>query len=275
MDIGVHLPQFGRAAGPQAIAQAAKQAQDLGFCDVWVSDHLAVPAGVPYPPAYLFEPVITLTWAAAAADEIGLGTSVLIAPNRHPVHLAKELSTLDQLSGGRVKIGLGAGWLLEEFATLGVPAAQRGARTDECIDALRACWYGEDPVNFSGPRITIENMRIRPKPAHDIPLWVGGASEAALQRAVSKGDGWHGMGTPEELEPILTRLRTERPEDSFTLSIRTDWDGQSGGDETVQKQAEQYALLGVQHLVVVPTNPDLDGWLGSVENLWRLLSPFS
>ena len=124
MRLGVHLPQFGRAAGPDAIARAAVQAEELGFDDVWVSDHLVVPDGMTYPPAFLFEPVITLTWAAAATRRVGLGTSVLILPYRHPVHLAKELASLDQLSGGRVVMGAGAGWLAGEFEALGRPGGR-------------------------------------------------------------------------------------------------------------------------------------------------------
>src|SRR5206468_3385054 len=137
---GIHLPQYGRAAGADGITRAAKQAEELGFADVWVSDHLAVPSGAPYPPPFLFEPLITLTWAAAATQRVRLGTSVIVLPYRHPLHLAKELASLDVLAGGRLLLGAAAGWLEAEFDALGVPFAERGARTDEAIDALRACW---------------------------------------------------------------------------------------------------------------------------------------
>jgi probable F420-dependent oxidoreductase len=273
MRIGVHLPQFGRASGPESIRRAAQQADELGFDDVWVSDHLAVPDGVAYPPAYLYEPIITLTWAAAATRRVGLGTSVLILPYRHPLHLAKELSSLDQLSEGRLILGAGAGWLAEEFDALGVPMAERGARSDECIDVLRACW-GNDPVSVAGPTVRFDGMKVRPKPGHAIPIWVGGASEGALARVVSRGDGWHGNVSPDKARLIVARLRNERPEDSFTVSMRTDWDGITTPEDEIRRDADAFRSLGIDHVVATPTQGDLDAWLRSVEELWRILSPF-
>jgi probable F420-dependent oxidoreductase len=264
----VHLPQYGRAAGAEAISRAAKQAEDLGFADVWVSDHLAVPADAPYPPPFLYEPVVALTWAAAATQTIGLGTSVLVLPYRHPLHLAKELATLDQLSGGRLTIGVGSGWLEAEFDALGVSYAQRGARTDEAIDAMRACW-GEQPVTFKGATVEFDDMKIVPTPAHTIPIWVGGRAAPALRRAVTKGDGWHGTFLdPEQTLPLLKRLRHERPDEAFTLSMRTGWDGLNTETADIDRQLDAFVGAGLQHLMASPVQPDLDGWLRSVEALW-------
>ena len=195
MEFGIHLPQIGRKAGPEAISEAARQAEALGFDDIWVNDHLAVPAGAPYPPsASFYEPVVTLTWAAAATSTTRLGTSVLVLPLRHPVHLAKELATLDLLSGGRLILGAGVGWLREEFEALGVPPAERGARTDESIDLLRRCW-SEDSIDHDGGKVatTMRAIRTLPQPGRRIPIWIGGVSEAAVARAIRLGDGWHGV----------------------------------------------------------------------------------
>jgi probable F420-dependent oxidoreductase len=271
--LGVHLPQFGRAAGPDSLRRAAVQAEELGFDDVWVSDHLAVPDGAPYPPAFLYEPVVTLTWAAAATSRVGLGSTVLILPYRHPIHLAKELASLDQLSGGRVLLGAGVGWLEGEFDALDVPFHDRGRRTGEYLDAIRACW-GDDPASYEGATVSFHAIKVRPKPAHRIPIWLGGSAERALERAVAKADGWHGNVAPDVAEPILKRLRAERPDETFTLSMRTSWDGVATASADIEREAEAYAAAGVQHVVATPAQPDLDSWLRSVETLWGVLSSY-
>ncbi|HYZ99362.1 MAG TPA: TIGR03619 family F420-dependent LLM class oxidoreductase [Acidimicrobiales bacterium] len=274
MRLGVHLPQYGRAAGPEAIARVARHAEDLGFDDVWVSDHIAIPDGAPYPPSFLYEPLQALAWAAAATTRVGLGTSVIILPYRHPLHLAKELASLDQLSDGRVVLGAGAGWLEGEFEALGVPFAERGPRTDEAIDVLRACWEGEEPVSFAGPTVELRRMKVRPRPAHRIPVWIGGSGPPALRRALERGDGWHGNLPPDRATPILRRLRERRPDDSFVLSMRTAWEGLSTPADDIRRQADVFAAEGVQHVVATPGQPDLDGWLRSVEALREVLKPY-
>ena len=150
MRVGIHLPHIGRKAGPEAIRRAAVQAEELGFADVWASEHIIVPKDAPYPPSALFyDPVLTLTWAAAYTKRIGLGTSVLVLPMRHPLPLAKELATLQNLSEGRLILGAGVGWMEAEFAALGVPFRERGRRMDEGIAMMQAVW-SQDPVTFRG-----------------------------------------------------------------------------------------------------------------------------
>src|SRR5438105_3016692 len=123
----------------EAIRRAAVQAEELGFADVWVSEHIIVPKDRAYPPSAIFwDPVLTLTWAAASTSRVGLGTSVLVLPMRHPLPLAKELATLQNLSEGRLILGAGGGWLEDEFEALGVPFRERGRRMDEGIALMRA-----------------------------------------------------------------------------------------------------------------------------------------
>src|ERR1700681_436263 len=218
MRLGIHLPDIGRKAGAEAIRRAAVQAEQLGFADVWVSEHIIVPEDASYPPSAIFwDPVLTLTWAAAYTSRVGLGTSVLILPMRHPLPLAKELATLQNLSGGRFILGAGVGWLEAEFEALGVPFHERGRRMDEGIAMMRAVW-SEDPVTFAAKYIpaVIDGMRMQPKPEKPIPIWIGGTSEPALKRAL-RLDGWHGSrAMPEQAAPIVKRLREERPGLDFT-----------------------------------------------------------
>src|SRR6266702_802713 len=189
MRLGIHLPHIGQKAGADAIRRAAIQAEALGFADVWVSEHIIVPKDRAYPPSAIFwDPVLTLTWAAAYTSRVGLGTSVLVLPMRHPLPLAKELATLQNLSGGRLILGAGVGWLEDEFDALGVPFRERGRRMDEGVAMMRAVW-SEDPVSFPAQTIpaVIEDMRILPKPEFAISLrsaWDGrddGALQARLQ----------------------------------------------------------------------------------------------
>jgi probable F420-dependent oxidoreductase len=264
MKIGIHLPQAGPAASPTAIQAAARQAEDLGFSDVWVSDHLAVPRTAKYPPsAYIVEPLITLTWAAAMTQSIGLGTTVLVLPLRPPVLLAKMLAAIDLMSEGRVILGGAGGWLKQEFDALGVPFESRGARTDEAIDIMRRCW-SEDPIDLSAPasNVRMVDMRTKPQPNRPIPIWIGGHSEPAFRRAVRLGDGWHGaFQSPEATAAMTARLRRDRPEASFTLSMRTRWDALEDSADEILRELDAYREAGIQHLVAEPRQRDLDAWL--------------
>jgi probable F420-dependent oxidoreductase len=273
MKFGIHLPQFGRAAGPETIRKAAIEAEQQGYDDIWVSDHLAIPVDAPYPPtAYIYEPLVSLTWAAAATTRVGLGTSVLVLPMRHPLVLAKMLATLDLMSGGRLIVGAAVGWLEAEFDALGVPFDERGKRSDETIAMLRACWT-EDPVTLEGERVaaSFKAMRTLPQPARPIPIWVGGHGEPAFRRAVRHGDGWHGSRkTPAEAGPIVKRLRRERPEESFTLSLRTNWDALSDDPDAIRRQIAEYRKIGIQHLMFQPHQRHAEDWLRSAEKLLEI-----
>jgi probable F420-dependent oxidoreductase len=269
MQVGIHLPQIGRKAGPEAIRRAAIQAEELGFADVWTSEHIIIPKGAPYPPSALFyDPILTLTWAAAFTKRVGLGTSVLVLPMRHPLPLAKELATLQNLSEGRLILGAGVGWMAAEFAALGVPFRERGRRMDEGITMMRAVW-SQDPVSFPARHIpaVIEDMRMLPQPIKPIPIWIGGSSEAALARA-ARLDGWHGSRlSPQEAAPIVRRLREQRPGPDFTISLRYGWDGKDGA--ALGTRLAAYGEAGVDHVLVEPAERALEDWLRAVEWIAR------
>jgi probable F420-dependent oxidoreductase len=267
MRVGIHLPQYGRAASPSSIREAAARAEELGFDDVWVSDHLAIPDGAPYPPPYLYDALITLTWAAAVTRTVGLGTSVLVMPYRHPVQIAKELATLDLFSEGRLILGAAAGWLREEFETLNVPYVERGRRTDDAINALRACWE-QRIVDFRSKTVVLKGMRVEPRPARRIPIWVGGTSAAARHRAAAIGDGWHAIGLePDVLQPMVAEMRESRPEPEFTISLRVTWDGLNDDPKELTERLAALVDLGIGHVLVVPSQSDPIRWNRSVERL--------
>jgi probable F420-dependent oxidoreductase len=269
--VGIHLPQYGRAASPEAVTRAARHAEELGFADLWVSDHIVMPADQGYPSPYLFDPLVTLTWGAAVTSSIGLGTSVLVLPHHDPLALANTLASLDALSGGRLTIAAGVGWSAGEFAALGKSFHDRGRRMDEIIDLLRVCWR-DDPTTFEGEFSAFADVRLLPKPAHDIAIWVGGGGEPAYRRAASRGDGFQAIGLdPAQAAAVCERLRRDRPEESFTISLRTGWDPQGMDPDLIRRERDAYAEAGIQHVVSALWRAELDDWLRSMELLAGLV----
>ncbi len=269
MKLGIHLPHIGRKAGPDSIRRAAVQAEELGFDDVWVSEHIIVPKDGGYPPSPNFwDPVLTLTWAAAATSRVRLGTSVLVLPLRHPLPLAKELATLQNLSGGRLILGAGVGWLEAEFDALGVPFKECGRRMDEGIAMMRAVW-SQDPVSFEAKWIPakIEAMRAQPQPVAPIPVWIGGSSDAAFARAL-RMDGWHGSRVaPEKAAGVVKRFRTERPDEGFTISIRVNCNASNVAG--MKDALLAYSDAGIQHVMAAPEDRDIDTYLATAEAFRR------
>jgi probable F420-dependent oxidoreductase len=271
MRLGVHLPHAGEQATPALIRRYAIRAEALGLDDVWVSEHIIVPrAEFPRSPLF-YDAVLTLTWVAAVTERIRLGTSVLVLPMRHPLPLAKELATLHNLSDGRLILGAGVGWLEPEFTALGVPFRERGRRMDEGIAMMRAVW-SQDPVDLHGRHIAAEgtDLTMLPHPITPIPLWLGARSEAAFKRTVRIGDGWHGSRySPAEAAPVIQRLRADRPGAEFTVSMRIMWNGLDQGE--LRDRVAAYAEVGVNHLLIAPTDRDVDDWDKVIAGVGRLV----
>jgi probable F420-dependent oxidoreductase len=270
MQLGIHLPQAGQQATPERIMRAALRAEELGLADVWVSEHIIVPKDAPYPPTPVFyDPVVTLAWVAAVTKRVRLGTSVLVLPMRHPLPLAKELGSLQNLSGGRLILGAGVGWLEAEFAALGVPFRERGRRMDEGIAMMRAVWT-DDPVSFPTRHIPaeIKDMRMQPQPDKPIPIWIGGTADAQLKRA-ARLDGWHGSRMPpEDVAPIVRRLRAERPEPEYAISMRIRWNGRD--EDELRTRLAAYEAIGVQHIMVEPEDRETEDWDRLLEGVGRI-----
>jgi probable F420-dependent oxidoreductase len=266
--VGIHLPQYGRSAGPESIRRAAQHADDLGFADVWVSDHVIHPASQDYPSPYLYDPFVALTWAAASTRHVRLGTSVVVAPQYHPLWLANTTSSLDSLSGGRLVLGVGVGWSEAEFDALGQDFHNRGRRTDEILQILELCWT-TDPASFHGEHYSFHDIRVLPQPAHPIEVWIGGSIDAAYRRAVRFGSGFQLIGLkPDTIVEPIKRLRDAHPDpDEYTISLRTGWDPQGMDPAEISRELEQFEKAGVQHVVSAPWRNDLDAWLRSMELL--------
>ena len=198
MDFGVWIPNCRHLAVPDIIRGTAVRAEQLGYDSVWVSDHVVVPhAGVERIGEAIFDPLVTLAVAAGATRRVRLGTTVLIVPYRNAIVTAKMVSSLDALSGGRVVLGIGAGWMAEESAMLGVPFAERGAMTDEYLEAMQELWTSPAPA-FAGKYTRFSGLAFAPKPLQKPhpPIWVGGHSRAALRRAAQFGAAWHPINRP-------------------------------------------------------------------------------
>jgi len=268
MTAGIHLPQAGPASSGDAMTRAAVLAEDLGYADVWVSDHVAVPTGAEYPPsAYIYEPLVALTWVAACTHRVGLGTTVLVLPMRNPLVLAKMVASIDQLSNGRIILGIAAGWLEAEFDALGVPFVERGARTDEAIEIMKRAWTDDHiTADFPVHGARFVSMRTKPQPTGHVPLWVGGHADVALARAIRVGDGWHGAFlSPEQTGRRVKKLRAERPESSFQISMRTRWDALEDDHDIILAEIDHYQEVGVTHLVPEPRQRTADGYLRAIE----------
>jgi probable F420-dependent oxidoreductase len=207
MKMSLAGPGFAQAASAAAVRAAAQTAERVGFSTIWFGEHIVLFEGEaeehypdkgsdrrahrtlidPHTP--FADPIVAMTWAAAATETIEIGTNIMILPERHPVVLAKELSTLDAFSGGRIALGVGSGWSPTEFAAVNADWKDRGRRMDEYVGAMRALWRDE-ASSFSGETIRFERAYQFPKPARDIPILFGGEAPPVLRRTARIGDGW-------------------------------------------------------------------------------------
>ncbi len=265
MDVGIMFANTGGFTSPDGAAQLGRLAEQHGFESLWTVEHVIFPEQ--YESAYPYskdgkmpgdssvplpDPLIWLTWVAAHTSTINLATGILILPQRNPLVLAKETATLDQLAGGRLRLGIGVGWLEEEFDALGIPFTERGARADEYIDILHTLWT-EDPASFQGEFFDFDRVAVNPKPVEDrVPIIIGGHSKAAARRAGLLGDGFFpGKGNLQELKELFDVVRQTaedagRDPDAIELTAGS---ADIFGDDPVGA-AEELASLGVTRTIV-------------------------
>lgn len=240
---------------PAETARFARLAEELGYGSWWAGEHVVLPSprtpDTPADPADPFaDPLVHLSYVAALTERIELGTGIIILPQRQPVVLAKQVASLDVLSGGRVLLGVGVGYLEPELNATGVQLSERGGRTDEYLDAMRSLWLDEHPA-FTGKYVSFAGVDAHPRPVREPRIFVGGHSPAAFRRAVSRGHGWIGNGeSPRDLEKSLAGLEkaaseVDRPERLGKLEI-TFMPMPSAG------RKQDYEGLGVDRLLVYP-----------------------
>ncbi len=283
---GCSAPSRGPLASPDNLRSIAQRAEDLGFDSVWVSDHIILPREVssfyPYsadgvatftPDQPYYEPISTLNFLAGCTHRVRLGTHVLILPYRNPVLTAKMLATLDVLSGGRLILGAGVGWMEEEFQALGLDTfAQRGAVTNDYIRLFKELWTNDNP-EFHGEYYDVAGAGFLPKPVQEPhpPIWIGGHTGPAIRRAAELGDGWMPIGLrppailePEEMATKIARLRrlsvqAGRPEDAVDICFSTNVSFAAPADpvrpmmqglpEQIAADLRQYQDLGVSNFI--------------------------
>ncbi|WP_251092116.1 LLM class F420-dependent oxidoreductase [Streptomyces sp. Caat 7-52] len=284
MRVGLHALGIGDGARPEIVRAVARAAEAHGFSRLWVGEHvvlvdapvsrypyaddgrIAVPADADW-----LDPLLTLAYAAAVTDRIGLATGVLLLPEHNPVVVAKQAATLDVLSAGRFTLGVGIGWSADEFTALGVPFAGRGRRTEEYLAAMRTLWR-EDVATFEGECVRFRDVRVNPKPVRDrrIPVVMGGNGDAALRRAATIADGWYGfnLSAAEAVEraSVLAGHCAEhnRPPGEVGMAVAL--------TDAAPELLPGLARAGVTELVVVEAPPatpeEATRWVAGLAGRW-------
>ena len=261
MHLGLFHINMGLRVQPDQLVATAQAAEAAGFESLWAGEHVVLPdPQVPPSPMAPQDPaldsLVALAFAAAATSTIRLATGIVILPQRNPVVLAKQAASVDVLSRGRLTLGVGVGYLEPEFRALGANVAERGAVTDEFLDALEHLWYDEHP-QYHGRFVEFAGVDAHPRPAQQpVPIVIGGHTAPAYRRAVRRGHGWYGYAlTPEQTADCLAGLRiaadqVTRPVHLGRLEISVTPRGR-----LTRERAEAFAELGVDRLVVSPRSP--------------------
>jgi probable F420-dependent oxidoreductase len=289
MDYGLCLPNFPDGASPEGIDAAADAAERLGFSTVWTTDHVLVPRSASADYGQIYDAILTLAWVGARYKRVRLGTSVIVVPQRNAIVLAKELASLDSLSGGRVTAGVGIGWNEAEFANLAVADRfrVRGVYLDETIRLWRHLWSGTTEP-FEGRFHPLTDFAFGPLPAQGagLPILVGGSAEAALARAGALADGYHSSATrPAVYARRLPTIRAAaeaagRPMPSLSARVRVEFDTTEGDGYAMRGSPEQIAAeiatwteLGVTHLALWFGTTDAAEVIARAERFDREVAP--
>jgi probable F420-dependent oxidoreductase len=289
VDYGLVLPSLGDQANLEGLIAAVELAERHGFRDVWATDHILIDAENASDYGRIYEALTTLAWIAGRSREIRLGASVIVVPMRNAIVLAKEIATIDALSGGRVIAGFGVGWNPDEFANVGVADLfhRRGSYLEETIAVCRHLWSGSREP-FRGRFHTFDDFVFEPLPDRgaQLPIWVGARDERALRRVGRLADGYHSSATsPAAYAPRVPIIRAAaeaagRPMPSLSARVRVELDAgkerfytMHGPPADVAAEIRAYAALGVGHLAVAFPPRDADGLGRAVERFMAEVVP--
>ena len=296
MKIGVTIPNNWGVQDPKQVLAFGPLAENLGFDSVWVMDHLFNTGYIrerlenkPY-----YHPMSTLSYLAATTSKVILGTSVLVLPYHNPVELAKYAATLDQISNGRVLLGVGVGAMTEEFNALGISMRDRGSLTNECIDIMKELWSSDLP-KYQSKRWDFSDLFFSPKPIqNNIPIWVGGSSPGAIRRTALRGDGWHPTGvSPEDYaltkrQIIEAATAADRNPSKIGWSTRVEVEvhGKPSSDRTASRSTipgdnpdmmtagiKSYEEAGVEHIILALNSGDVDALKRLMETIAAKVIP--
>ena len=297
MKLGVTVPNNWGISDPQQVLAFGPLAEELGFDSVWVMDHLFNTGYIrerledkPY-----YHPLGTLSYLAATTKKVLLGTSVLVLPYHNPVELAKYTASLDQMSGGRVTLGVGVGAMTEEFQALGIPMRQRASLTNESIKLMRELWSSPSP-SYHSRRWEFSDLYFSPKPVQkpSIPIWVGGSSPGALQRVATLGDGWHPSGvSPEEyslakreIEDLAVAAGRDPAQLTWSIRVEVEVHGGPSSDRAANRSRlpgndpagmaaaiEAYGNAGVEHVILALNSGDVDSLIRVMETVGTEVIP--
>jgi probable F420-dependent oxidoreductase len=255
MDFGICIPHYGKPIDIPKILDTVRQAEELAFDSIWVTDHILVPQTLEIIYRdHMLEPLALLSHVAAITSRVKIGTSVIILPYRNPIVVAKMLATIDQLSAGRLIFGAAVGWMEPEFAALGAPFDERGAFSDECLRLIKALWT-QEKVSFGGRYFNFSDMQTSPRPIQrpHPPIWVGGNSARARRRVAEYGDGWHATAMP--LETLKAGI----------ADVGAKWARRGRAAEPVFSMRIPCAIEGVsQDVLHYPARPGRDRLAGSI-----------
>lgn len=283
--IGVMFANGAASSEPGHAIQLAQSAEALGYDSLWAVQHVVVPVDhasrYPYsssgsvpggPLVAIPDPFVWLAFAAAVTSRITLATGVVVLPQQHALVIAKQMATLDRLSGGRAVLGVGAGWLREEFESLGASFDDRGARLDEQIDVLRASWR-DGVLTHHGPMMTIEGVAVEPKPVRgSVPIVIGGHTPAAARRAGRMGDGFFPLGARGEALVQIARTAREAAErsgrDPGRLEITADAPREPAHVEALRAAALTRILVNAPNVETSALSEALQAQLATVEALF-------